>query len=127
MFILAVVLMSCYSITRTSLRAPREQVGRWSLGVGINSTYGLWSPSWVYADGVQEPFDTTWTSVMLNPTHIAFDDTFLIVRNARGRYLLTTKRKDGKETWRSTRLEKRYLELRAEMGFPDSLVLRPIP
>lgn len=64
---------------------------------------------------------------MLNPTHIAFDDTFLVVRNARSKYLLMAKGKDGKETWRSTRSEKRYLELRAEMGFPDSLVLRPIP
>ena len=64
---------------------------------------------------------------MLNPTAIAFNDSFLVVRNKNGRYLLTAKHTGGSETWKSTRSEKRYLELRAELGFPDSLVLRPIP
>ncbi len=64
---------------------------------------------------------------MLNPTAIAFNDTFLVVRNKNGRYLLTAKQADGKETWNSTRSEKRYLALRAELGIPASLVLRTIP
>ena len=125
---LPVVLLatSCYTIS-DSLKAPRQSVGSWSLGTGRSQTYGLWSPKAFFADGVEEPFDTTWTSVMLNPTHIAFDDTFLVVRNNRGRYLLTAKRSDDKEQWKTTRSEKRYLELRAELGIPDSLVLRPIP
>jgi hypothetical protein len=64
---------------------------------------------------------------MLNPTAIAFNDTFLVVRNKNGKYLLTAEQPGGKEIWKSTRSEKRYLELRAELGIPDNLLLRPIP
>jgi hypothetical protein len=64
---------------------------------------------------------------MLNPTAIAFDDTFLVVKNEKGRYFLTAKRPDSTEVGKTARSEKRYLELRTELGFPDSLVLKPIP
>ena len=119
-------LSSCATYSDT-LQPPRQSVGKWALGVGINAAYGLWSPRWGYADGVQEPFDTTWTSVMLNPVAIAFDDTSLVVLNKRGKYLLTAKTRNGKAIWKSTRSEKRYLELRAELGIPDSLMLKSIP
>lgn len=127
-FLLVVAaLSSCDSVTRTQLRSPRQQVGKWALGVGISDTYGLWTPHWTHGDGVQEPFDTTWTSVMLNPVAIAFNDTFLVVQNKRGKYLLTAMTNDGKELWKSTRSEKRFLRLRHELSIPDTLVLRPIP
>lgn len=126
--LLAGIMGSCASITDTGLRAPRQQVGKWALGVGVNHTYGLWSPTWVHGDGSdEEPFDTTWTSVMLQPVAIAFDDTFLVVRNKRGKYLITVKTPDGRQLWKSAHSEKRYLALRTELAIPDSLVLRPIP
>lgn len=126
LFIVA-VMGACVSITHTELRAPRQQVGKWALGVGINDTYGLWSPN-IYGDGSSEfPYDTTWTSIMLYPEAIAFNDTFLVARNKRGKYLLTAKTSDGKDLWKSTHSEKRYFQLRHELAIPDSLELRSIP
>lgn len=128
LLLLILALGSCRSVTHEALNAPRERVGRWSLGVGINDWYGLWEPTYTSGDGTAEkPFDTTWTSIMLYPTHIALDDTFLVVLSKHGKYLLTVKQPDGKETWKRARTEKRYVELRAELGVPDSLILRPLP
>lgn len=88
--------------------------------------YGYWSGTPYFRDGVAPPYDTTWTLVMRDPQRIAYDDRFLLLRNAKGKSVIVTTTQDGKAVYKATKSEVRYQELRTELAVPESLVLQEI-
>lgn len=120
------LISSCSPVSR-SLHGPRTSAGTWALGTGVSDYYGLWAPSYFYGDErLDVPADTSWTLIFRNPTELVFNDQFLIAKNRKGRTLIKGERPDNKDIWKSTRSSRRYLELRKELGIPDTLELKPI-
>lgn len=104
-------------------KMPREYVLGYAKDRHLN---GLWATTQVFGDGESMPHDTIWTLIMEAPRYIAYNDNFVLARNAKGKTLIMTTTPAGKPVYKSTRSEERYQELRSELSVPDSLVLHEI-
>lgn len=123
--LLWMVVASC-TVTSNQLRTQRELRSGYTLGTGRGDTYGMWYPQ-AFNDGTDSmPHDTTWTLLVRNPQYVAYDDHFLLVKNAKGKVVITTMTTEGNRTWKCTKSEERYQELRTELSVPKDLVLQAI-
>lgn len=123
--LLWLVAASC-TITSNQLRTQRELRSGYTLGTGRGDAYGMWYPQ-AFGDGSDSmPHDTTWTLLVRDPKYVAYDDRFLLVKDAKGKTAIITTTPDGNRVWKSTKSEERYQELRNELAVPESLVLQEI-
>lgn len=123
---LTAVMVSCGASTQRVIVSKR--ITPLSV-IGFDPTqtvYGYWTGNVYYRNGYAPPYDTAWTLGMRNPEYLAYDDRFLLMKNAAGKMAIMTTTEMGKPVYKSTKSEVRYQLLRTELAVPESLVLQEI-